>query len=105
MKERRVCETNIDLSFRIVKVSSTYAGILSDKLSLYIGYSGAWVTVTAGSRYRATACGLCGNFDSNPYNDFTGPDNACKGMGAEEMIKAYTVRDGGCAGVGSPCPV
>jgi len=91
--------------FKFVKLNPTHIGIMAEKLSVYIGYSGSWATVTVGSRYRSTACGLCGNFDSNPHNDFTGPDNTCKGIGAEEMIKAYTVRDGKCAGVGSPCPV
>jgi len=86
-------------------LNPTYVGIISEKLSIYIGYSGTWATVTVGSRYRSTACGLCGNFDSNPHNEFTGPEDTCKGMGAEAMIKAYTVRDGKCAGVGSPCPV
>jgi len=91
--------------FKFVKVIPTYIAIISEKLSLYIGYGETFATVTAGSRYRGTACGLCGNFDSNPHNDFTGPDNTCKGINAEGMIKAYTVRDGQCAGVGSPCPV
>jgi hypothetical protein len=81
--------------FKFVKINPTYVGIMSEKLSLYIGYSGQWVSVTAGSRYRATSCGLCGNFDNSPHNDFVGPDNN-KVATAEDMMKAYTVQGGKC---------
>jgi len=61
--------------------------------------------VTLGSRYRGTTCGVCGNYDFVKKNDFTGPDPTCKGIGPNEMMKAYIVRDGKCSGVGSTCPV
>ncbi len=89
----------------MVRFNPTYVGIVSEKLSVYIGYAGNFVTVTAGSRYRATACGLCGNYNGNKYDDFVGPDPTCKALGPNDMMKAYIQREGNCAGVGSPCPV
>jgi hypothetical protein len=81
--------------FKFVKINPTYIAIISEKLSVYIGYTGQYAIVTAGSRYRDTSCGLCGNFDNNPTNEFTGPDNT-KVAGAEDLMKAYTVRGGKC---------
>lgn len=90
--------------FKFVKINPTYVGIVSTKLSIYIGYSGNWASVTAGSRYRGTSCGLCGNFDGNKYNDFVGPDATCKNLTPTDMMKAYVVREGSCSGVGTACP-
>jgi len=89
--------------FKFVRVTPTYVAILAEKLSVYVGYTGTYVTVTAGSRYRGTSCGLCGNFDNNKSNDFVGPDPKCKGLSPADMVKAYTVRDGNCAPSGT-CP-
>lgn len=78
--------------------------ILSQSLSLYIRYTGHYTTVTLGSRFRGTQCGVCGNFDGCPHNEFTGPEKSCKNLSPNGMMKAYVVRDGACDGVGSPCP-
>lgn len=91
--------------FKLFKHDANNVFIYSQKLSVFVRYTGYYTTVTAGSRYRDTQCGLCGNFDGCPENDLTGPDATCKGMGPNDMMKAYIVRDANCAGVGSPCPV
>lgn len=91
--------------FKFVKINPNYVAIVAEKLSVYVGYTGTYVTVTAGSRYRGTSCGLCGSFDSNKSNEFIGPDLTCTGLGPNDMTKAYIVRDGNCARVGSTCPV
>jgi hypothetical protein len=91
--------------FKIFKHDDNNVFVYSQPLSVFVRYTGYYTTVTAGSRYRATQCGLCGNFDGCPENDLVGPSASCKGMGPNDMMKAYIVRDGNCAGVGSPCPV
>jgi hypothetical protein len=90
--------------FKFVKVAPEATIILAEKLSVYVGYTGNAVSVTAGSRYRGTACGLCGNFNSNKNDDFVGPDATCKNLTPNDMMKAYIAREGNCARVGSPCP-
>jgi hypothetical protein len=90
--------------FKIYKHDENNVFLLSQPLSVFVRYTGHYATVTAGSRYRGTQCGLCGNFDGRKSNDFTGPDATCKNIAASDMTKAYIVRDGNCAGVGSPCP-
>jgi len=89
---------------RFVKVAPAATVILAEKLSVYVGYTGNSVSVTAGSRYRGTSCGLCGNFNSNKYDDLVGPDATCKNLTPNDMMKAYIAREGNCARVGSPCP-
>jgi hypothetical protein len=92
--------------FKIMKHDDHNIFILSQKLSLFIRYTGHYTTVTVGSRYRAVQCGLCGNFDGCKKNDFTGPATTCKNVAPADMTKAYIARNlnGNCAGVGSPCP-
>jgi len=89
--------------YKFVKFNPTFVIFASDKLGIFVGYTGNYAQVTVGSRYRGSACGLCGNFDGNSYNDFTGPDNVCKVTPAK-MAEAYTVREGSCGSKGSPCP-
>jgi len=89
--------------YKFVKINPTFVLFTADKLGVIVGYTGNYASVTVGSRYRSSACGLCGNFDGSTKNDFTGPDNVCKVLPAK-MAEAYTVRDGSCAGKGSPCP-
>lgn len=90
--------------FKFVKFNQNQIFVLSEKLSLFIGYTGEFATITAGARYRGTSCGLCGNFDGNKYNDLTGPDATCKALAPNDMVKAYIQREGSCSGVGTPCP-
>jgi len=90
--------------FKLVKHDENNIFLLSQPLSVWVRYTGHYATVTAGSRYRGTQCGLCGNFDGCPHNDFTAPEKSCKNMDGQKMMKAYIVREGSCAGVGSPCP-
>jgi len=89
--------------YKFVKVNPTFVLFTSDKLGIFVGYTGNYASVTVGSRYRETACGLCGNFDGTGHNDFVGPDKVCKVLPAK-MAEAYTVRDGSCASKGSACP-
>jgi len=91
-----------DKLFKLVKVDSNNVFVLSYKLGVFIRYTGHYTTVTLGSRYRSTQCGLCGNFDGCPRNELTGPDNKCTKLGPNDMMKAYVVRDGSCSNVGSP---
>jgi hypothetical protein len=90
--------------FKVYKHDEHNVFILSRPLSLAIRYTGHYTTVTVGSRYRSTNCGLCGNFDGCPKNDFTGPAATCKNVTPTDMTKAFIVREGSCAGVGSACP-
>lgn len=90
--------------FKFVKYNPSFVILAADKLGIFVGYSGSFASVTVGSRYRAQSCGLCGNFDGNKYNDFIGPDNTCKALSPAEMTQAYIVREGSCAGKGTPCP-
>jgi hypothetical protein len=90
--------------FKIYKHDENNVFLFSQSLSVFVRYTGHYVTVTSGSRYRGTQCGLCGNFDGCRKNEFTGPDATCKNLAPTDMTKAYIVRDGNCAGVGSPCP-
>lgn len=90
--------------FKIYKHDKNNVFLLSQPLSVFVRYTGHYTTVSLGSRYRATNCGLCGNFDGCGRNDLTGPDATCKNVAAADMTKAYIVRDGNCAGVGSACP-
>jgi len=90
--------------YKFIKYNPNLVILASDKLGIFVGYTGNYATVTVGSRYRSTACGLCGNFDGNKYNDFIGPDNTCKALSPADMTKAYIVREGGCASKGTPCP-
>jgi hypothetical protein len=85
--------------FKFVKINPNYVAVLSDKLSVFVGYTGSYTTVTAGSRYRATACGLCGNYDGNPDNDLVGPNPTCK-LSANDMTKAYIAGEGKCQASG-----
>jgi hypothetical protein len=89
--------------YKFVKINPTFVLLTSEKLGLFVGYSQNYATVSVGSRYRGSACGLCGNFDGSKYNEFTGPDNVCK-VDPAKMAEAYTVRDGNCASRGSACP-
>jgi hypothetical protein len=89
--------------YKFVKFNPTTVMFAAEKLGLYVAYNKNYASVTVGSRYRSSACGLCGNFDSNPANDFIGPDNVCKVLPAK-MAQAYIVRDGACKGKGSTCP-
>jgi hypothetical protein len=90
--------------FKIYKHDEHNVFLLSQSLSVAVRYTGHYTTVTTGSRYRAANCGLCGNFDGCGKNDLTGPDASCKNLAATDMTKAFIVRDGNCAGVGSACP-
>jgi hypothetical protein len=90
--------------FKIYKHDDNNVFLLSRPLSLAIRYTGHYTTVTIGSRYRATQCGLCGNFDGCNQNDHTGPETTCKHLAPADMTKAFIVRDGSCSGVGSACP-
>jgi len=91
--------------FKFVKVNPTYVAVFAEKLSLYVGYTGDYVSVTAGSRYRATSCGLCGNFDSNKHNDLQNPDGTCKNLTPSDMTKEWVVKEGSCENQVSSCPV
>lgn len=86
--------------FKIVKINPNYVAILAEKLSVFVGYTGSYASVTAGSRYRATSCGLCGNFDGDKTNDLVGPNPTCK-LNASDMVKAYIVGDGKCTPAGT----
>lgn len=88
--------------FKFVKVNPTYVAVLAEKLSVYIGYTGNFASVTAGSRYRATSCGLCGNFDGDKSNDLVGPNPTCK-LSPADMVKAYIAGEGKCSGAGTTC--
>lgn len=90
--------------FKIYKHDEHNVFLLSRALSLAVRYTGHYTTVTVGSRFRATQCGLCGNFDGCRKNDFTGPATTCKNIAPADMTKAYIVREGSCAGVGNACP-
>jgi hypothetical protein len=91
--------------FKIVKHDANNVFVISQKLAFNIRYTGHYTTISLGSRFRATQCGLCGNFDGCPKNDFTGPaGNSCKNIRPDDMTKAYIYRDGSCAGVGNACP-
>ncbi|ODN03788.1 Vitellogenin-2 [Orchesella cincta] len=90
--------------FKIYKHDEHNVFILSQPLSVYIRYTEHYTTVTLGSRYRGTQCGVCGNFDGCNHNELTGPQKSCKNLSPQGMMKAYVVRDGNCAGVGSECP-
>ncbi|XP_021958023.1 vitellogenin-like isoform X2 [Folsomia candida] len=90
--------------FKIYKHDENNVFLLSKSLGLAIRYTGHYTTVTIGSRFRAQQCGLCGNFDGCRKNDFTGPATTCKNLQPSDMTKAYIVREGSCAGVGSVCP-
>jgi hypothetical protein len=90
--------------FKIYKHDDNNVLLISRSLSLAIRYTGSFTTVTIGSRYRAQQCGLCGNFDGCKKNDFTGPATTCKNLAPTDMTKAFIVREGSCAGVGSACP-
>ncbi|OXA36580.1 Vitellogenin-5 [Folsomia candida] len=90
--------------FKIYKHDDNNVFLLSRPLGLAIRYTGHYTTVTIGSRFRAQQCGLCGNFDGCQKNDFTGPATTCKNLQPTDMTKAYIVREGSCAGVGSVCP-
>lgn len=84
--------------YKFMRFNPTYVALVSEKLSLYVGYTGNYVTVTAGSRYRATSCGLCGNFDGNDSNDLFGPNPTCQ-LSPKDMAKAYIVKDSKCNNV------
>jgi len=72
---------------------------------VHVRYTGHFVAVMLNSKYRGLHCGLCGYWDSSPYNDLAGPDTSCPALLApENMVKAYTVNEGKCAGVGIQCP-
>jgi len=90
--------------FKIYKHDDNNVFLLSRPLSLAIRYTGHYTTVTIGSRYRSTQCGICGNFDGCKDNEFTGPETTCKDLAPTDMTKAYIVREGSCSGVGSSCP-
>jgi len=90
--------------FKLFKSDDNNAFLHSDALGVTVRYTGYYATVIAGSRYRAQSCGLCGNFNDNRTDDFNGPDNTCANMSGNDMVKAFVVRDGSCAGVGSVCP-
>jgi len=90
--------------FKIVKFDENNVFIFSNTLGVYVRYTGYYTTVTAGSRYRGTNCGVCGNFNDNKKDDFVGPDPTCNNLKPQDMFKAYIVREGSCAGVGSACP-
>jgi hypothetical protein len=85
--------------FKFVKVNPNYVAIMSEKLSVFVGYTGNYATVTAGSRYRATSCGLCGNYNGNKNDDLVGPNPTCK-LNASDMTKAYIVGEGKCKSSG-----
>lgn len=87
--------------FKVYKHDANNVLLISQSLSVTIRYTGYFTTTTVGSRYRATQCGLCGNFDGCPENEFTGPSTTCQNMLPTAMTKAYIVREGNCAGVGS----
>jgi hypothetical protein len=90
--------------FKLFKLDDNNAFLHSDELGVTVRYTGYYATVIAGSRYRAQSCGLCGNFNDMRTDDFNGPDNSCPNMSGNDMVKAYVLRDGSCAGVGSVCP-
>jgi len=93
-----------DKLFKIVKMDVNNVFLLSYKLGVFVRYTGHYTTVTLGSRYRSTQCGLCGDFNGCKYNDMTGPDGKCANLGGNDMMKSYVVREGNCASVGSSCP-
>jgi hypothetical protein len=90
--------------FKIYKHDVNNVFLMSQKLALTVRYTGHYTTVSLGSRFRGTQCGLCGNFDGCPKNDFTGPETTCKNIRPDDMTKAFIYRDGSCAGVGNACP-
>jgi hypothetical protein len=90
--------------FKIFRLDENNVFISSSTLGVHVRYTGHYTTVTAGSRYRGVNCGVCGNFNDKKSDEFTGPDATCTKLGPQDMFKAYIVRDGNCAGVGSACP-
>jgi len=65
---------------------------------VYVRYSPEDVTVAVGSYHRGIQCGLCGNFDGNAENDFTGPNpEVCALVPKKDMPKAYNSRNSTCA--------
>jgi len=82
--------------YKFMKFNPTYVAFMSEKLSMFVGYTGSYATITAGSRYRATSCGLCGNFDGNDSNDLLGPNPTCK-LSPKDMSKAFIVKEGKCS--------
>jgi hypothetical protein len=90
--------------FKIYKHDDNNVFLMSRSLSFVVRYTGHYTTVTVGSRYRATQCGLCGNFDGCRKNEFTGPSTTCKNILPADMTKAFVVREDSCSSVGSVCP-
>ncbi|CAG7836465.1 unnamed protein product [Allacma fusca] len=80
--------------------------IISRFMGIYVRYTGNFVTVSLGSRYRGSQCGLCGKWDSTPANDFLGPDPQCgRILNPSQRAASWVVRDGQCSTVGQACPV
>ncbi|XP_011695974.1 PREDICTED: vitellogenin-2-like [Wasmannia auropunctata] len=64
--------------------------LYSKKYGIYVAYDGKRVAVWAGHRYRNAVRGLCGNFDSNPEDDFLTPEN-CLLTKPEEFAAMYAL--------------
>ncbi|ODN03791.1 Vitellogenin-6 [Orchesella cincta] len=72
--------------------------------SIAVRYTGSFITVDVGYAFRGVNCGLCGNWDSNPYNDLMGPRACSRPLGPADIVQSWVVREGQCTDVGQSCP-
>lgn len=71
--------------------------------SITVRYTGSFITVDLGSMFRGVNCGLCGNWDNNPYNDLSGPKTCPRPLTPGDIVQAWVVKEGQCTDVGQSC--
>ncbi|OAD61537.1 Vitellogenin, partial [Eufriesea mexicana] len=86
-----------EVMFEIYKVGSKAIELSSDKFDVSLAFDGERILIQATDDYRSSIRGLCGNFDGETLNDFTGPQN-CIFKSPEKFTASYALTKDQCEG-------
>ncbi|XP_011879026.1 PREDICTED: vitellogenin-3-like [Vollenhovia emeryi] len=78
--------------FEIIELPDGSIKFTSDKYGLEAVYDGQHIKLKASDKFRNAVRGLCGNYDSDPSNDFLIPRN-CILANVEEFTAMYALLD------------
>jgi len=85
-----------DPEFPIIKLiqRGPFIEIFSKPLSLIIRQSAFTTLIFVPTQFREGHCGMCGNFNKNPFDDMIGPHQCV--LDPKELTRAYTLHDDTC---------
>ncbi|XP_017881745.1 vitellogenin-like [Ceratina calcarata] len=86
-----------DVVFEIFKVGDQSIQLVSEEYDVDLTFDGKRLMIQASERYLGSLRGLCGNYDGDAHNDFTGPKN-CILKKPELFTASYALTKDECEG-------